>query len=72
MKALKIEANEAGKRYAIVPGAGGTFTVYAECSNYSSRAPGSIAKVWRYCDKGLTLAAAEALFARKIAGKQRY
>lgn len=71
MKALKIEANKAGKRYAIVPVPGGTFTVYAECSNYDRNAPGGIAKTWRYCDKGLTLEAAETLFARKIAGKQR-
>ena len=71
MKALKIEANKAGKRYAIVR-AGESFTVYAECSNYSRSAPGGVAKAWRYCEKGLTREATESLFARKIAGKQKH
>lgn len=71
MKALKIEANKAGKRYALVPVPGGTFTVYAECKNYASHVRGGIATEWRYCEKGLTREAADALFARKIAGKQR-
>jgi hypothetical protein len=32
---------------------------------------GGIARSWRYCKLGLSLEDAEALFARKIAGKQR-
>lgn len=71
MKAAKIEQNKAGRRYAIVRAANGTFGVYAECRNYAAHVVGGIATTWRYCEKGLTEAAAQALFARKIAGKQR-
>lgn len=67
MKALKIEANKAGKRYALVPDAD-TFGVYAECTNYSA---GRYLKTWRYCEKGLARDAADALFVRKLAGKSR-
>ena len=71
MKALRMESNKSGKRYAIVAVPGGTFTVYAECKNHAAHCRGGIATSWRYCDKGLTRDAADALFARKIAGKQR-
>ena len=71
MKALKIETNKAGKRYALVPKADGTFTVYAECRNYDGKIRGGIATAWRYCQKGLTLEGADQLFARKIAGGAR-
>jgi hypothetical protein len=70
MKALKIAANKAGKRYALVP-QNGTFGVYAECSNYAAHVLGGVAKTWRYCEKGMPREAAEALFARKLAGKKR-
>lgn len=71
MKAIKIEANKAGKRFALVAKADSTFTVYAECRNYASHVSGGIATSWRYCEKGMTKDAAEALFSRKIAGKQK-
>lgn len=75
MKATKIEANQVGKRYALVPEAGAfsaprpdAFSVWAECTNYSS---GRYVKQWRYCERGLTREEADALFARKVAGKSR-
>jgi hypothetical protein len=70
MKAIKIEANKAGKRYALVA-RDGTFSVWAECRNYAGHLPGGIAVTWRYCEKGLTREAADALFSRKVAGKKR-
>ena len=70
MKATKIATNKAGKRFAIVPQSG-FFAVYAECFNYAGHCKGGFAVTWRYCEKGLTLEAAEALLARKAAGKQR-
>lgn len=70
MKALKIEANQSGKRYALVP-LRGAFSVWAECKNYAAHVPGGIATSWRYCEKDMTREAAEALFSRKVAGKAR-
>lgn len=70
MKAAKIGTNQAGKRFAIVPQSG-FFAVYTECQNYAAHIRGGIAKTWRFCEKGLTIEAAEALFARKVAGKAR-
>jgi hypothetical protein len=70
MKALKIEANRVGRRYALVP-LGDSFGVYAECRNYDGSVPGGIRASWRYCAKGLNREEAEALFARKVAGKAR-
>lgn len=70
MKALKIETNKAGKRFALVP-ADTTFGVYAECFNYAGHCKGGFSVTWRYCEKGLTREAAEALLARKAAGKQK-
>lgn len=70
MKALKIETNKAGKRFALVAD-GATFAVYAECFNYAGHCKGGFAVTWRYCEKGLTREAAEALLARKAAGKQK-
>lgn len=70
MKALKIEANKAGKRYALVS-AGDTFGVYAECFNYAGHCKGGFAVTWRVCEKRLPREAAEALMARKVAGKQK-
>lgn len=70
MKAIKVQANQAGKRYAIVPLAG-AFSVWAECSNYDRHVPSGVRKTWRYCDRGMTREAAEALFERKVAGKAR-
>lgn len=66
MKALKIERNQTGKRYALVP-LRGAFSVWAECRNYSH---GSIVASWRYCEKGMSLEAAEALFSKKVAGRK--
>lgn len=71
MKALKIEANKGGKRYAIVAHPAGGFAVYAECSNYAGHVRGGIAKTWRVCEKGIELEAAEALFTRKLKGKSK-
>jgi len=70
MKAIKIEANKAGKRYAIVA-RGDAFGVWAECRNYAAHVRGGIATSWRYCEKDMPREAAEALFARKVAGKAR-
>ncbi len=77
-KAYKIGANKAGKRFAIVLDAHmnrgpfvGTYGVWAESLNYAAHLRGGIARSWRYCKLGLSLEDAEALFARKIAGKQR-
>ena len=70
MKAIKINANQAGKRFALVA-CGETFGVYAECLNYAAHCKGGFSVTWRYCEKGLTREAAESLFARKIAGKAR-
>ena len=70
MKVTAVGKNKAGKRFAIVPQSG-LFAVYAESQNYSSHVPGGIAKTWRYCEKGLSIDAANALFMRKLAGKQR-
>lgn len=70
MKAIKIEANQSGKRYALVAN-DETFGVYAECKNYYRHAPNGIATSWRYCAKGMTREEADKLFARKVAGKAR-
>lgn len=70
MKALKIETNKAGKRFALVAN-GETFGVYAECFNYAGHCKGGFAVTWRYCEKGLTREAAETLLARKAAGKRK-
>jgi hypothetical protein len=70
MKALRIGTNKAECRFAIVP-TEGSFAVYREAQNYAAHVRGGIAKTWRYVEKGLTLEAAEALFERKIAGKQK-
>lgn len=70
MKAIKIGTNKAGCRFAIVQ-SGDTFAVYRECQNYAAHVRGGIAKTWRYVERGLALAAAEALFARKVEGKQK-
>ncbi len=42
-----------------------TFGVWAECSNYCARAPGGIAKSWRYVAKGLDREAADKLLNRR-------
>ena len=70
MKALKVGANKAGCRFAIISN-GATFAVYRECLNYAGHVRGGIAATWRYCEKDMTQDAAEAMFARKIAGSQK-
>lgn len=70
MKAIKIETNKVGKRYALVASDTG-FGVYAECHNYASHCKGGFATTWRYCEKGLTRDAAESLLARKVCGKKK-
>ncbi len=70
MKAIKIVTNRAGKRFALVS-VDTAFGVYAECFNYASHCKGGYSVTWRYCEKGLTREAADALLARKAAGKQR-
>ena len=70
MKTIKVDTNKAGCRFALVCNQD-TYVVYRECCNYSNSAPGGIAKSWRYCEKGLSLEAAQKLFDRKIAGKQK-
>ena len=70
MQATKIETNKAGKRFALVA-AGSTFGVYAECFNYAGHCKGGFAVTWRYVSKGLDREAADALIARKAAGKEK-
>jgi uncharacterized protein YbdZ (MbtH family) len=70
MKALKIQQNQVGKRYALVCKEG-KFSVWAECSNYSRHVPGGIEKSWRYCERELSQETAEKLFEKKLKGKQR-
>jgi hypothetical protein len=66
-RALKLEANQAGKRHAIVA-RGATFSVIVECENYVH---GRNVKAWRLMQAGMSLDAASALFSRKIAGKAK-
>lgn len=68
MKTLKIETNKAGCRFALVA-KDGAFAVYREAQNYAAHCRGGIAKTWRYVELGMTRDDAEALFARKIAGR---
>ena len=70
MKALNIQANKSGKRYALVQN-GDTYGVYAECSNYSRHVRGGIEKTWRYCEKGLNKDTAIALMTKKLSGKAK-
>lgn len=70
MKAIKIETNKAGCRFALVA-SGESFGVYRECFNYAGHCKGGLAVTWRYCEKGLPRESAEALLARKVAGKER-
>lgn len=70
MKALKIGANQVGTRYAIVP-MKGTYWVWVECKNYSGQVRGGIQTTWRYCEKDLTLEAAEQVFTKKLNGKTK-
>jgi hypothetical protein len=74
----KVAVNQAGRRFALVLDSrmtgkhcAGTYGVWAESLNYAGHVRGGIARSWGYCQMGLPLAEAEALFARKIAGKQR-
>lgn len=80
MRATKMGANTVGTRYAIVEKTPGRFLVYRECANYAGHLPGGIAKTWRVVNekmtlaeiaKGMTLAEAETLFAKRLAGKVR-
>ena len=67
-KALKISANKAGKRYALVPWKN-AFSVWTEKKNYCAHVRGGIAVSWAYCQLGMTLEEAETLFAKKLSGK---
>ena len=74
----KIAANQAGRRFALALDSRmtgkpctGTYGVWSESLNYAGHVPGGIARKWCYCQMGMSLKDAEALFARKIAGKQR-
>lgn len=71
MKTLKIAKNQAGVRFGLTERIDG-FAVYKECANYAGHVRGGIAYTWRYVEKCMTLEAAEALFAKKIAGEARY
>jgi hypothetical protein len=70
MKAMKIDENKAGCRFAIVCADAG-FKVYRECCNYASHVRGGIAKTWRLVETCASLESAEMLFQRKISGKQK-
>lgn len=69
-KAIKIQADKNGKRYAICAHRDGGFAVYVECSNYAGHVRGGIAKTWRLAEKGLDLVAAETLLARRCGAKR--
>jgi hypothetical protein len=77
-KVHKIATNQAGRRFALALDSRmtgkpctGTYGVWSESLNYAGHARGGIARSWGYCQMGMSLEDAEALFARKIAGKQR-
>jgi len=70
MKALRIDSNKNGKRYALVQKPDG-YGVYVRCENYSRHVRGGIAVSWRYCEKGLSLEQAEKLFQKKIGNKKQ-
>ena len=74
----KIAANQAGRRFALILDSrmtgkpcAGTYGVWSESLNYAGHLCGGIARNWGYCQMGMSLKDAEALFARKIAGRQR-
>jgi len=74
----KIAANHAGRRFALILDSritgkpcAGTYGVWSESLNYASHVPGGIVRRWGFCQMGMSLQDAEALFARKLAGKQR-
>ena len=69
-KALEVRKNAVGRRYALVQD-GDTYSVWAECSNYSSHVRGGISKTWRYVDRGMTRKDAEKLFDRRLRGKAK-
>lgn len=68
-KTLKIEANQKGKKIALVR-KGETFAVYALCANYAAHVRGGVAHTWRVAASNLSLDAAEALFAKRVAGRK--
>lgn len=70
MKAKLIAANKVGKMYALVP-LRGQWSVWARCANYDRHIRDGIAFTWRYCAKDLSEQDAQALFDRKIRGRQK-
>lgn len=71
-KALKLGANQAGRRVALMQDPGkATYGVWSECTNYSGSHHGGVTKTWRYFQMRMSLADAEKLYAKKIAGKER-
>jgi hypothetical protein len=75
----KVARNQAGRRFALILDSrmtgdkpcAGTYGVWTEGLHYAGHIKGGIASRWCYCAMGLSLKEAEALFARKLAGKQR-
>jgi hypothetical protein len=78
-KTLKLQANQAGLRYALTTWKG-AYIVRKECRNYDGKVRGGMRTSWCLMQLkhqqgrqqfGMTLEEAEALFARGIAGKAR-
>lgn len=64
MKAIQNKTNKRGVSYALVQD-GETFGVYKLCENYCRHVKSSIAKSWRYVEKGLSYEAAKTIFDRR-------
>lgn len=73
MSFIKIIANKAGRRFALARdrNAPDKYGVWTECLNYAGHCKGGLARSWRYCELGLSLEDAEALLAKKAAGKRK-
>ena len=63
-KTIKRATNSFGVTYALVSD-GVTWEVWKLCENYSARAPGGIAKQWRFIEKNMTEDHALELFERR-------
>ena len=65
-KTVEKKTSKKGVTFALVTD-GATFEVWKLCENYNGKVRGGIEKAWRYIEKGMTEAAARALFARRSA-----
>ena len=76
-KAIKVALNQAGRKHALVDCGDGTYAIYVLCANYAGHVRGGIAHTWRVSNDrnnsghSMTLAQAEILFAKRVAGKRK-